>query len=422
MSSTVCRNRSRGQVSAARQRGLDAGRIRAGPDLSDGLPHHQSGGGRHRPGRVSRFRRLAQTRPAGQCERKWAYAYGSSQSGRFLRTFLYDGFNADEKGRQVFDGVMAHIAGAARLSINEPSATPNALSMYTRDRISVCRRRDARSGERRSRKGCSTTTAPASINRRCSTRTPRSSIGAAADRPRSSTPRPTASRISRCRTTCGSISSPARSTRRPAFRRASRPASRPTTRSDYWWTLRALLMAMDSGCGRGRRRRPASIRGSRMARWWPPLRSRFRPFPGVRVAAPAPAGPAGRDAAAVSRAAGGSRTATSAPASARPRSACRSRPTPGGTSASPSIGGPELLVSLMGSSVPFAATKASKAPSDPRRSIDERYPSHERYTELAKSAAAALVSSGYLLADDVPQVMQRAEDEWTNARQVAGSR
>jgi hypothetical protein len=76
----------------------------------------------------------------------------------------------------------------------------------------------------------------------------------------------------------------------------------------------------------------------------------------------------------------------------------------------------------MGSSVPFAATKASKAPNDPRRSIEERYPSHERYTELAKSAAAALVSGGYLLAEDVPQVMQRAEDEWTNARQVAGSR
>ena len=67
----------------------------------------------------------------GSANAKWAYAYGSSQSGRFLRTFLYYGFNADEKGQQVFDGVMAHIAGAARLSINEPSATPNALSMYT---------------------------------------------------------------------------------------------------------------------------------------------------------------------------------------------------------------------------------------------------------------------------------------------------
>ena len=61
---------------------------------------------------------------------KQAYTFGSSQSGRFLRAFLYYGFNSDEQGRQVFDGVMAHIAGAGRLSINEArGATPNALSM-----------------------------------------------------------------------------------------------------------------------------------------------------------------------------------------------------------------------------------------------------------------------------------------------------
>ena len=57
-------------------------------------------------------------------------AFGSSQSGRFLRTFLYYGFNNDEKGRQVFDGVMAHIAGGARLSMNLRGAEPTALSMY----------------------------------------------------------------------------------------------------------------------------------------------------------------------------------------------------------------------------------------------------------------------------------------------------
>ena len=59
---------------------------------------------------------------------RYAYAFGSSQSGRFLRTFLYDGFNSDEKNRLVYDGVMAHIAGAGRISINERGATPNAAS------------------------------------------------------------------------------------------------------------------------------------------------------------------------------------------------------------------------------------------------------------------------------------------------------
>ena len=59
---------------------------------------------------------------------RYAYAFGSSQSGRFLRTFLYYGFNSDEQNRLVYDGVMAHIAGAGRISINERGANPNAAS------------------------------------------------------------------------------------------------------------------------------------------------------------------------------------------------------------------------------------------------------------------------------------------------------
>jgi hypothetical protein len=53
-----------------------------------------------------------------------AYAMGSSQAGRFLRQFLYDGFNVDERDRRVFDAIWIHIAGAARGSFNERFATP----------------------------------------------------------------------------------------------------------------------------------------------------------------------------------------------------------------------------------------------------------------------------------------------------------
>ncbi len=54
-----------------------------------------------------------------------ALAFGVSQSGRFLRTFLYDGFNQDEKNRRVFDGVWAHVAGAGRGSFNARFAQPS---------------------------------------------------------------------------------------------------------------------------------------------------------------------------------------------------------------------------------------------------------------------------------------------------------
>ena len=56
---------------------------------------------------------------------KRAIAVGTSQSGRFLRTFLYDGFNADENGKIVFDGVWAHVAGAGRGSFNFRFAQPS---------------------------------------------------------------------------------------------------------------------------------------------------------------------------------------------------------------------------------------------------------------------------------------------------------
>ncbi len=45
-------------------------------------------------------------------------AFGVSQTGRFLRHFLYQGFNTDERGRRAFDGMLIHAAGAGRGSFN----------------------------------------------------------------------------------------------------------------------------------------------------------------------------------------------------------------------------------------------------------------------------------------------------------------
>jgi hypothetical protein len=47
-----------------------------------------------------------------------ALGHGISQSGRFLRHFLQQGFNEDEQGRRVFDGVFVEVAGAGRGSFN----------------------------------------------------------------------------------------------------------------------------------------------------------------------------------------------------------------------------------------------------------------------------------------------------------------
>jgi hypothetical protein len=50
---------------------------------------------------------------------------GQSQCGRFLRTYLHLGLNLDEDGRQVMDGILAHIAGGRRGEFNHRYAQPS---------------------------------------------------------------------------------------------------------------------------------------------------------------------------------------------------------------------------------------------------------------------------------------------------------
>jgi len=85
--------------------------------------------------------------------------------------------------------------------------------------------------------------------------------------------------------------------------------------------------------------------------------------------------------------------------------------------------GASFLVPLMGSAIPFSRTNAERAKTgDPRRSLEERYPSKDRYMTMAKSRADALVKERYLLAGDVTQVLKRIEDQWNGAPASTASR
>jgi len=61
-------------------------------------------------------------------EVKRAIGAGISQSGRFLRTFVADGFNGDEQGKKVFDGVWAHVAGGGHGDFNQRFAQASRTS------------------------------------------------------------------------------------------------------------------------------------------------------------------------------------------------------------------------------------------------------------------------------------------------------
>ncbi|MEE8292199.1 MAG: alpha/beta hydrolase domain-containing protein [Candidatus Tectomicrobia bacterium] len=56
---------------------------------------------------------------------EYVYSFGVSQSGRFLRDFLYLGLNQDEHDRTVFDGLMPHVAGGKRGEFNQRFAQPS---------------------------------------------------------------------------------------------------------------------------------------------------------------------------------------------------------------------------------------------------------------------------------------------------------
>jgi hypothetical protein len=71
------------------------------------------------------------------------------------------------------------------------------------------------------------------------------------------------------------------------------------------------------------------------------------------------------------------------------------------------------LVNLLGSYIPFARTKAEREQrADPRLSVEERYPSRDRYLALVRTAAEALVRDRYMLQEDIEPVVQRAGEHW----------
>ncbi len=60
----------------------------------------------------------------GASAAKRTIAFGISQSGRCQRSLLHLGFNADEQGRRVFDGMIPHVAGGGLGFFNHRFASP----------------------------------------------------------------------------------------------------------------------------------------------------------------------------------------------------------------------------------------------------------------------------------------------------------
>jgi Alpha/beta hydrolase domain len=353
---------------------------------------------------------------------KYAYAFGSSQSGRFLRDFLYHGFNTDEKNRQVFDAVMANIAGAARIDVNERWATPTALGLYmaTSFPFADSKLPDPATGVAEG----------ALDNPRAREHQPKIFYtntgveywgGGRSAALVHTSPDGTKDLVlpdnERVYFFAGAQHGPA------AFPSTVTNGQQKENPNNYWWTMRALVVAMDAWVRQGVA--PPTSRYPRLQDGTL-VRATDVAFPGVpTVTSP-------RSIAAGTRGANHLAARDGAPGTPLPllvpqvdqdgneRAGIRLPDVAvplatftGWNFRKPEIGAPNQLVPLMGSYIAFPATKTDRERAhDPRLSIEERYPSRERYLGLVRDTGAALVKDGYLLPDDLPKVIDRAEQHW----------
>jgi hypothetical protein len=353
---------------------------------------------------------------------RFAYGYGSSQSGRFLRGFLYEGFNTDEHDRQVFDGVMAHIAGASRLSLNERWARPTGLGTYsaTAFPFADASLRDPISG---AQDGLLDNVRMSGHTPKVFyTNTPVEYWGTGRVAALVHTSPDGAADLSlpanvRAYFIAGTQHSPSRF---PAETSNGQQMDNPV---DYWWTMRALLLAMHKWVKAGAEPPPSLYPRLQDHTLVPVASIAFPAIPGVtsprtltagvRIANPYLKDGAGAGAPlpllvpAVDED-GNERAGIRLPDVAVPLATYT-----GWNFRKPAIGAADELVSLLGSSIAFPATRAAReAAKDPRRSIEERYRSQEDYLAQVEKAADALVKAGYLLVDDEPRILQRATDQW----------
>lgn len=344
-----------------------------------------------------------------------AIAFGSSQSGRFLRTFMYYGFNTDERGAKVFDGVWAHIAGAGRLSLNERGATPNALSMWTATSFPY-----ADSAERDPLTG---TVEGLLDNERARGNQPKifytnSSVeywGGGRSAALVHTSPDGKKDLALADTTrvyllTGTQHSPARF---PSRVSTGQLMDNPV---EYWWTLRALLVSMERWVRHNEA--PPASRYPRISDGTLVAAANVS-FPQLNsVQGPHAISPARQHGKALPLLVpqvdedGNERAGIRTPEIAVPVATYT-----GWNFRNASIGGAQHPVNLLGASIPFTRTAAERQSGrDPRRSIEERYPSAERFLATSRAAADQLVKGGYLLAVDVEPMMARMKAHWTGAR------
>jgi hypothetical protein len=365
------------------------------------------------------------------------YAFGASQSGRYLRQFLYLGLNEDEEKRLVFDGMLVHIAGGKRggdfnQRFGQPSASlhptiSNAFPFNERASTDPVTARTDGLLERLVAHGrvpkifftnssCEYWRGDASLLH----------TDAAGTRDLTPTASSRFYHFAGTRHSAGEL--PLTDTNPVDGARGQQLLNAV----DYNPLLRALIVRMDRWVSASEEP-PAScypLLADATAVAPEQMKSTFEAIPGVHFPAHLPRvvrldfGPEAADGVATTLppAEGASypHFVPAVDADGNELSGIRlpdvSVPLAthtGWNLRHPQLGAPDRLLSLMGSTIPFPATAADRvAKSDPRRSIAERYAGKADYIKQVRRDAQGLVDAGYLLAEDLEWISDRASQLW----------
>ena len=345
---------------------------------------------------------------------------------------MFYGFNQDETNRKVFDGVLAHVAGAGRGSFNHRFAQPSRdghpflNKLYPSDIFPFTD--VAQSDPEVELSGACSPASTRPTCRRCSTPTQSYEYwGRAASLIHTTIDGSTDAevmdnvRISR---------SPAVSTAPDAFRRFRRAVSSLAIRTTIPGSCAVCCWRWTGGSPMAR------APGQPLPTY---RRERARAARRPRVPRTSGCGPASRAAQSVScllrsglpgeghrhrgTARGHSAVHDLGAAGGRRRKRGRRNHDAGGGSAAghlhrlesvPVEGGSDRrAVQYAGFYIVFPRTRADRGRTgDSRKSIEERYASRAAYLGLVSEAALALVDDGYLLAEDIAPVLERAGLHW----------
>ena len=357
--------------------------------------------------------------PDAAVSAKYTLAFGVSQTGRWLREFLYEGFNTDERNRPVFDAVWPHRAGAAGVELDVRWATPTSLLMETATHFpfSDRKQRDAVTGleDGNLENARNAEHQPKIFYTYSDTEYWERSIALAHTTPDGSKDfdPPENMRLYLLSGTPHNTG---------AFPPVVTSGQLPANPFDSRLPLPALLVAMERWV-----RENAAPPPSRYPRLKDHTLARardvaFPKLPGVASPDTAYAGVRGPNRLLAKDGQGTplpylvpqvDRDGNPVGGLRLPDVAVPLATYTGWNFRNSAIGGTEQFFPLMGGYVPFARTKAEREQSrDPRLSIEERYHSRDEYLKLVQDSAAALVKEGYLLSDNVPAIVKHAGEHW----------